>query len=199
MPALKKNLPKHTYSGDQWLTMSTNKKYLANDFDHRCAYCDDHDQYNGGKQTYQVDHFAPVSKFPELKHTYENLMYACPYCNGSKRDTWVSDNAAISVVDSEGFISPCSKEYSQHLVRNDNGTISATTPLGEYMHRHLKLYLQRHSIIYSLDRIDELCDLIEAKIGKDEKAGVDVTKLRCIHSQITTQLRKYYKALYNAK
>lgn len=197
MPSVKRRVPKHTYSGNKWKTMATNKKYLEVDFDRRCAYCDDADRYNGGKRTYQVDHFAPKSLFPALEFTYENLLYSCPFCNRAKWDTWVGTDAGTSVVDNKGFVSPCTDEYLEHLIREEDGTIKAVTPLGKYMHKNLKLYLQRHSILYLLEQVDERCDLLEQQIENAKNEGKDVSNLQCVHYEVTTVLRKYYKILSN--
>lgn len=197
MAVLKRKIPKHSYSGDKWKTNPTNKKYLAIDFDHHCAYCDDKDVYSGGERAYEVEHFAPKSKFPALKNTYENLLYACPYCNGAKSNTWVSNDAAISVVGNKGFVSPCNVDYYTHLTRNADGTISATTELGKYMRKHLKLFLRRHSIIFLLEEVDKRCDQLETLIDAEEAKGNDTTKLKIAHSELTRQLRQYYKIIYN--
>ena len=197
MPSVKRRVPKHTYSGNKWKTMATNKKYLEVDFDRRCAYCDDADRYNGGRRAYQVDHFAPKSLFPALEFTYENLLYSCPFCNRAKWDTWVGTDAGTSVVGNKGFVSPCTDEYFEHLIREEDGTIKAVTPLGKYMHKNLKLYLQRHSILYLLEQVDERCDLLEQQIENAKNEGKDVSNLQSVHYEVTTVLRKYYKILSN--
>ena len=197
MAMLKRRMPRYSYFGIKWRTNQTNKKYLAIDFNNRCAYCDDADRYNGGFRYYHVDHFAPASRFPELKYTYENLLYTCPYCNEAKSNTWVSEDASVSVINDSGFLSPCDAEYYNHLSRNEDGTISATSSLGEYMRKHLKLYLKRHSIIYLLEQVEEKCDTLESLIKEQESNGKDVTKLRLAYSSIAMKLREYYKLFYN--
>lgn len=196
MPLLKRKIPKHSYSGKKWITNKTNKKYLAIDFDHHCAYCDDKDKYGGGQLAYQVEHFAPESKFPDLRHTYENLLYACPYCNRSKSDTWVSNDSAISVIGNKGFVSPCNDEYYKHLIRNNDGTISATSELGEYMRKQLKLYLKRHSIIYMLEQVDERCEQLEERIKEENDKGNDTTTLKTAYADVAMELRQYYNLAY---
>lgn len=81
---VKQKNPQRSYTGIMWRTNRENKKRLINDFEHRCAYCDDLDKYGGGSKVYHVEHFAPKEKFPELKFQYDNLLYACPFCNISK-------------------------------------------------------------------------------------------------------------------
>lgn len=193
LAVLKRKIPKHSYSGEKWKTNQANKRHLAIDFDHHCAYCDDKDCYNGGQRSYQVEHFAPESRFPDLKHTYENLLYACPYCNRAKWDKWVSNDSAVSVIGNEGFVSPCDAAYYKHLIRNNDGTISSTSELGEYMKKHLKLFLRRHSIIYLLEEIDKRCDQLEERIKQEEEKGNDTTRLSVAYAAVAKELRQYYK------
>lgn len=40
---LREKRPIRSYHGEQFHTNPTNKKHLAEDFGHRCAYCDDLD------------------------------------------------------------------------------------------------------------------------------------------------------------
>ena len=152
MGSVKKERPKHKYSGIKWTKNSTNKKHLAIDFNGRCAYCDDRDFYYGGTRSFQVEHFAPKGKFPALKYVYENLLYSCPYCNRAKSDAWPSDDSSVNIVDNEGFVNPCSDEYDQHLERIPSGEIIARTKLGTYMRTKLKLYLRRHVLFFKIDQ-----------------------------------------------
>lgn len=130
---LREKKPIRSYHGEQFRTNPTNKKHLAEDFGHRCAYCDDLDTYGGGYRAYHVEHFAPKEKFPALRFDYDNLLYACPWCNRAKWDIWPSNDPKINVVGKEGFIDPCSEEYDQHLERLADGSIAGMSPLGKYM------------------------------------------------------------------
>ncbi|BDA10101.1 HNH endonuclease [Megamonas funiformis] len=171
---IKQIIPKHSYTGEKWKTYRTNKKYLAIDFSHRCAYCDDSDEFKG-KDTYQVEHFAPKNKFPDLEYTYDNLLYACSYCNGAKSNKWVGKTAEENIKNDEGFINPCSDEYNLHLKRKLTGEIVPVTPLGLYMYKNLKLYLKRHQILYKLKvystKIDELNNVITKKKSDNKNIG----------------------------
>ena len=69
---LREKRPIRSYHGEQFHTNPTNKKHLAEDFGHRCAYCDDLDTYGGGYRAYHVEHFAPKEKFPALQFDYDN-------------------------------------------------------------------------------------------------------------------------------
>lgn len=173
---LKKEVPIRSYTGEKWTTNITNKKYLAIDFKHRCAYCDDLDNIYNGQDTYAVEHFAPKGKFPHLRYTYDNLLYACRFCNTSKSDDWPSDSPSINVVGECGYIDPCTNEYYKHLDRDDNtGCIFYKTEIGKYMYYHLKLYLKRHSIIFMIEKLEAKREELKDSIDEDVKKGIDVS------------------------
>ncbi len=170
---IREKIPSRSYHGIAFRTQSTNKKHLSDDFEHRCAYCNDRDVYGGGYRAYQVEHFAPKVKFPDLEYDYDNLLYACPWCNRAKWDHWPSDNSQVCVVGEEGFIDPCTSEYDKHLERMPNGAIRGITPLGMYMWKTLKLYLDRHEIIYNVDKLDKKRLELKNSIAEDRECGRD--------------------------
>lgn len=194
MSEVKKYLPQRSFHGQQWLTMKTNKKYLMDDFHHKCAYCDDHDRFCGGSKHYHVDHFAPKARFSHLEFEYDNLLYACPYCNISKSNKWVGTNEQEAIVHDCGFVDPCSSDYASHLVRNDNGSIIAVTPLGQYMLVELKLYLERHRIIYMLEEIFIKREQLRKKMVE---TGDPDGKLKSAYGEISIVLCDYYDLLHD--
>lgn len=173
---LREKRPIRSYHGEQFHTNPTNKKHLAEDFGHRCAYCDDLDTYGGGYRAYHVEHFAPKEKFPALQFDYDNLLYSCPWCNRSKWDRWPSDDSKVNTVGEEGFIDPCSEEYDKHLERQSDGSIAGITPLGKYMHSTLQLYLKRHAIVHNVDKLNRKRKELEASIAVDKRSGKDCSK-----------------------
>lgn len=192
MGCIKRECPTHTYSGEKWKTNATNKKYLAVDFKGRCAYCDDRDFYYGGQRNFHVEHFAPKEKFPALLFVYENLLYSCPYCNSSKSDLWPSNDPAISVVGTIGFVNPCSEEYLQHLERDATGKIIATTDLGRYMYKSLKLFLYRHELFFKIEQVEERKKSLEESIKKDICDGIDVSKKQIALNSLVEIFFNYY-------
>lgn len=190
---LKTKIPTRSYTGEFRKTNSSNKKYLAIDFEHRCAYCDDLDSIAGGYKTYHVEHFAPKEKFPQLKFQYDNLLYSCPYCNRSKSDDWPSEAPDINVVSNKGYIDPCTKEYYSHLDRDEKtGNIICKTELGKYMHNKMQLYLRRHSIIYMLDKLKSKRDDLQESINKDKSKGKSVAEKEMILQSIQNEFFAYY-------
>lgn len=197
MLRIKEKIPVRSYSGEQWKTNRTNKKHLAEDFDHRCAYCDDLDKYNGGERSYHVEHFAPKEKFPALKFTYDNLLYACPYCNEAKSDKWPSDKAEVSVVNDKGFIDPCTEEYYEYIYRNEDGSIGYNGKLGKYIYEELNLYLKRHQVNYNLVRINARIDKLDNLIHEKSEKGEPVEQLKEIQYILLKEFRSGVNELEN--
>lgn len=189
---IREKRPVRSYHGERFHTNRTNKKHLAEDFEHRCAYCDDPDTYGGGYRAYHVEHFAPKEQFPELRFDYDNLLYSCPWCNRAKWDTWPSDDAKISIVGEEGFVDPCSDEYDKHLERLPDGSIIGTTPIGKYMYRTLNLYLKRHEIIHNVDKLNRKRKELEDSIADDKSRGKDCSKKEAVLKLVVEDFFKYF-------
>ena len=168
------------------------KEQLAKDFHFCCGYCGDAHYYTGGIKSYHIDHFAPKSKFIELQYSYENFVYSCPYCNFSKSNKWVGKTAQENVVGNTGFIDPCSNEYSKHLGRNDDGSIIYKTELGKFIYNELRLYLERHKILFQLEELKDKINLIKLKIKEFNNIGKDTTKLTQMHSLLCEAFFYYF-------
>jgi len=141
------------------------KKYIIDDFNHRCGYCDDLDGFNGN---YQIDHFKPKKLFPELETDYNNLVYSCPFCNRSKWHKWKNN----------GFIDPCTNLYDEHLERRRNGKIKYKSLRGKYIYENLNLHLKRHELLWMIEKI---------KVQKEE--------LKSYLKKLNTQHKKYQKII----
>lgn len=189
---LRTKRPVRSYHGEKFRTNHTNKKHLAEDFGHRCAYCDDSDTYGGGYRAYHVEHFAPKEKFPELCFNYDNLLYACPWCNRAKWDIWPSMDAKINVVGEEGFVDPCTEEYDKHLKRCPDGTIIWITPLGKYMYKTLRLYLKRHAIVHNVDKLKQKIDELKKSIDTDKSLGYNSSKKEEALRLVTEDFFEYF-------
>ena len=137
------------------------KPYLRKDFNQRCGYCDDLDSYSDGSRAYHIDHFKPhsIPKFLKLKHCYDNLVYACPYCNGAKSNKWEDKN---------GFIDPCENEYNNHLYRNKKGQICYKTKQGKYIVENLKLSLLRHELLWIIEKLEAQKRELKIRLGSEK-------------------------------
>lgn len=132
------------------------KEILAEDFQQMCGYC--------GKnrktllKQFQIDHFAPKSKFPEKKNVYENLVLACPQCNRLKSDKWIGEKSEVSNDGEKGFVDPANEEYNHHLFREDSGKIMYKTEVGKYMYNLLKFNIRRTDLVWKIIKLSELKD-----------------------------------------
>jgi hypothetical protein len=155
--------PQRTYSGKELSDYRLYKTLLASDFNERCGYTDCNHFWLGGKRNFQIDHFLPKSKHPNLERKYSNLVYSCSYVNRAKSN------------DLGNYIDPCDIDYNTHFFRDRSGNIvpEADSEPANYMYKQLKLYLKRYGIIWMLDQLEQrmyiLQELIEAT--GDEEAS----------------------------
>lgn len=156
------------------------KTFLAEDFNHRCGYTDCSDYWFGGKRTFQIDHFKPESKYPELKNEYSNLVYCCSYVNRAK---WDDDNP--------NYLDPCDVDFNLHFERDDKGFIKAKTPQGQYMAEHLNLGLFRYAICWNLDRLEKRMKFFEEKVNQNKATVVDKDLLM----NMSIEFHKYLRYL----
>ena len=71
-----------------------------------CWYCERRCYANAehGGRTPTVDHFRPISRFPELAYEWSNWIFSCQRCNGeNKRDGWPAT----------GYVDPCALDVSE--------------------------------------------------------------------------------------
>lgn len=105
------------------------KKFLSKDFMKRCAYCKIREGDLAGPDSFEKDHFFPVTKGGEDK--YENLYYACKRCNGKsgKSDKW-----------SDTLLNPCKDDiWNVHVRVNDKFKCEDLTPQGDEYIKTFKL------------------------------------------------------------
>lgn len=58
---------------------------LRSDFWFSCAYCT-MTEHEASGLSFEIDHYLPRAKHPQLQSEYENLMYSCMQCNRNKGD-----------------------------------------------------------------------------------------------------------------
>lgn len=135
MPLLGRRNPAPTHKRYQ-----TYKRYLREDFQFRCVYCDIHENEYGGLHHFHVEHFRPYSipRFLGLKTSYSNLLYACGICNKRKGNDWPSDDPLI---DGRGYLDPCEHDYENHFCSAATPAyhVEALSPAAKYMVRRLRL------------------------------------------------------------
>lgn len=143
---------------------------LKRDFHGACGYCGDED-IRTDAVVFHIDHFAPKSRFPDLALAYGNLVYACRYCNVSKSDHWIGDDAAVHHDGKRGFVDPCTDEYEKHIERLPSGRIVGKTELGCYVVGRLKLSLIRHELLWQARRARKLREEVDKVLDELEARG----------------------------
>jgi uncharacterized protein (TIGR02646 family) len=168
------------------------KPSLVKDFDSRCGYCDVSDHILGGKKVFHIDHFAPKTRFPILKTDYANLIYSCPSCNLAKGDDWPMKTATPSNDGVDGYIDPTDPQYSKDLIRSNGGQILATTSVGQYIHKKLKLYLRKHEIFWKFEKIGDLERNVQELLSQADLPPETRVELEREHYKILKEFRTYY-------
>lgn len=191
---MRKNKPSRKYTGRPYASYKSYKSILRSDFNERCGYCDSVDFWLGSSNSFQIDHFAPQSLFPEIIHDYRNLVYSCPYCNRSKSDKWISDDAKVNIINDEGFYDPCCDEYEQQFKRDTSGRIIPITKIGNYMYLNLKLYLERIRIIWNLERLRDIINRLLPLLANEDEIPENIELIK-LHSKLSIQFHRYLEYL----
>jgi len=202
MNTLRKNTPKRTCA-KKYRNYRRYKKYLKKDFHGRCGYCNDEDIWCGGTKVFHIDHFAPWKRFevshPAIKTDYINLVYACPYCNCFKSDDWVSNSPFINIIQDKGYIDPCDVLYDSIFTRTNIGEILPMTKTAEYMYEKLGLGLDRHSLIWQMEKLleqrEELENLIRnPQVDSDIKQALKQQK-ELVTDEFFPILKMFFQSL----
>lgn len=164
-------------------------KYLKEDFNHRCAYCNLLDTQI--TTPFEVDHFIPEDVFkdewPELKTTYANLVYSCKKCNIAKGSQY-RGTIKKREIKNELFYEPEETDYGTIFFRSEDGGICSDDEKGRDMITRLKLYRPIHNLAWICEitktTLDKLSYQIEA-VGKDSVKGK-------VLQEAEEELRNYY-------
>ena len=60
------------------------RNWLRDEFSFRCIYCLRRETWLMTRRDFELDHFLPKSEHPDVGRDYDNLVYACRECNGTK-------------------------------------------------------------------------------------------------------------------
>jgi len=171
MSVFRKHTPKRRKIKRTVSEHGKHRKDLKIDFENRCGYCNDIDNWRFN--WFEIDHFIPQRRnkkqFLTIKSPtdYSNLVYSCRSCNNAKSNKWPSNNETIPNLNSEGFIDPCDDAYNNQFDRLTTGKIIPITDLGNWMYNELKLFKPQHEIIWNIEQlyflITEIRKLVEKK------------------------------------
>lgn len=173
------------------------KPHLREDFQYRCAYCTLHegDVGAGGVWHYDVEHFRPKKKFPELVCVYGNLYYACFYCNTTKGETWPSEQ---SIAQGFYFVDPCQDDfYADHAEGQDDGMLQHKTNAGLYTIEHLRLNRPFFRKMRQ-DRREvqtKIAALLSLLSSLKQRSGVSTDLINVIEEQILLLEQRYLHPL----
>ncbi len=84
------------------------KKTLEKLYNNKCAYCETN------IERWDVEHFRPKSLYPWLAYSWDNLLLACPTCNGHKSNHFetINEKAKLETHDLE-IIHNLSEKYNK--------------------------------------------------------------------------------------
>lgn len=101
------------------------RNWLRDEFAFRCVYCLRRETWLMMRRDYEIDHFLPKSEHPDVERDYDNLVFACRACNGTKAAKYLP--------------SPESVAYGDCLSVDDGGEIHARNEQGEILIEALRL------------------------------------------------------------
>ena len=130
---------------------------VREDFECCCAYCLRHEEWGGGAEHYELDHFKPKKLFPELVNDFNNIYYCCHRCNKRKHCSWPSERELNS---GAAFVDLCQDNFNNHYLVLENGKLEFLTRAAEYTAKKLRLnsdemIKQRANILRDSLKIDE--------------------------------------------
>ncbi|MEN2489036.1 HNH endonuclease signature motif containing protein [Flavobacterium sp. B11] len=194
---VRRQTPTKSPTGKNW---SEHKPDLKEDFNSHCGYCG---SYDGYRHTYfEVDHFIPKSLF-EIKGIitycqYDNLVYACKFCNNKKLAKWPSKDETIPVVNDQGFIDPCDVNFDNHLYRTADGGIMWKTALGKWMVETAFKFDERSSsikLLWELNQRRKLLDLFIVELQKRDENSEEYKTIKKEAEKISLEYYIYDKEL----
>lgn len=160
------------------------KSYVREDFCECCAYCLVHELLAGGEESFELDHFKPQSKFPDLTNDFYNIYYSCHSCNKYKCNSWPDETLIKS---GYNFVDYCNDTFSSHF-KEQNGKWIPISHAGEYTNDKLRLnrkhFVEIRTLLY---KILELSG--EKPFDWDKPMKYQIEKF----TSIISKLRKSFK------
>lgn len=165
------------------------KPYLKEDFANMCGYCGKNSDIMNEK--FHIDHFVPKSLDGEREKDYYNLVLACPKCNLTKSNKWPTKDKNITNDGKIGFVDPASKEYDEHVERDEQGFIKGITSLGNNICRNLNFDVRRTDLYWKIQQLYQ----IQAEMEKIGAANLDEDELR-FYMKSNIFLKRYIKEAF---
>ncbi len=97
------------------------RNWLRDEFSFRCIYCLRRETWLTLRKDYEIDHFLPKSDHPDVERDYDNLVFACRECNGTKATKHLPSPEEMAYgeclsVDRKGEIKPKNKSKAGQAI-----------------------------------------------------------------------------------
>ena len=73
------------------------RAWLRDEFAFRCVYCLRREHWEKMQGAFEIDHFLPQARNPNLGAEYDNLVYSCARCNRAKGSLIVPDPCVVFI------------------------------------------------------------------------------------------------------
>jgi len=83
----------------------------------------------GGAENFELDHFRPKARFPELEHDFYNLYWSCRVCNRNKWQHWPPEQLLHR---GTGFVNLCQDDHQVHFRLRPDGRLDTLTESAQY-------------------------------------------------------------------
>ncbi len=170
------------------LTAST-REQVRQHAQYACEFCGISEIDTGGMLT--IDHFQPRSKTGS--DALENLIYACIVCNQYKHDYWPRTETAPTLWN------PRQESASQHFVEQEDGELTALTPIGVFTIRRLRL--NRSQLIAARQRrqqqlqVEKLLQRYQELTTLQAQVNIQLTDLTMEQQLLLKEQRKWLRML----
>lgn len=101
------------------------RNWLRDEFSFRCIYCLRRETWFAMSRDHEIDHFLPKSDRPDVERDYDNLVFACRQCNGTKAAKYLPAPETVA--------------YGDCLRVDDQGKIHAKNKTGELIIEVMRL------------------------------------------------------------
>ncbi len=166
------------YSPEDGLPYRRYRALIRDECARRCAYCLTRESlYPAGERAFQLDHYRPKAKYPELARRYRNLRWSCSECNrlkGTHPFRYSVQRGLHRIPKAQWLPDIMSDRLRDHFVyRATSGLFEAVSARGEEAIRRLNLNAQ-YRVQFRLD-LEAAVDLLHSKL-KQVKRLVDEKK-----------------------
>ncbi|MEZ4962123.1 MAG: retron system putative HNH endonuclease [Saprospiraceae bacterium] len=121
--------PKNSSAVDKRYKMEDIKDALFKIYNGKCAFCEQR------VERWHVEHFRPKSEYYWLAFSWDNLLYACPDCNGSKSNHFHLDKEKNPL-----FINPEMEDPSPLITFQKDGLVSSADARMKYTLEKCSVY-----------------------------------------------------------